>query len=100
MKSRVLPSSALQILPGLAPEAVAQRRQAVRRADLDREQVPHVARLQPAVDLLAGAGEAGLATAAQLAVPPAAEWSVYEVSDYLGCGSYGSRVVPEVECTS
>ena len=27
-------------------------------------------------------------------------WSVYEVSDYLGCGSYGSRVVPEVECTS
>ena len=28
------------------------------------------------------------------------EWSVYEVSDYLGCGSYGSRVVPEVECTS
>ena len=24
-------------------------------------------------------------------------WSVYEVSDYLGCGSYGSRVVPEVE---
>ncbi len=34
---------------------------------------PHVARLQPAVDLLAGAGEAGLATAAQLAVPPAAE---------------------------
>ncbi len=29
-----------------------------------------------------------------------AEWSIYEVSDYLGCGSYGSRVVPEVECTS
>ncbi len=28
------------------------------------------------------------------------EWSIYEVSDYLGCGSYGSRVVPEVECTS
>ena len=27
-------------------------------------------------------------------------WSIYEVSDYLGCGSYGSRVVPEVECTS
>ena len=26
--------------------------------------------------------------------------SIYEVSDYLGCGSYGSRVVPEVECTS
>ena len=23
-------------------------------------------------------------------------WSIYEVSDYLGCGSYGSRVVPEV----
>ena len=21
-------------------------------------------------------------------------WSIYEVSDYLGCGSYGSRVVP------
>ncbi len=30
----------------------------------------------------------------------AVEWSIYEVSDYLGCGSYGSRVVPEVECTS
>ena len=29
-----------------------------------------------------------------------AGWSIYEVSDYLGCGSYGSRVVPEVECTS
>ena len=28
------------------------------------------------------------------------EWSIYEVSDYLGCGSYGSRVVPEGECTS
>ena len=28
------------------------------------------------------------------------DWSIYEVSDYLGCGSYGSRVVPEVECTS
>ena len=27
-------------------------------------------------------------------------WSIYEVSDYLGCGSYGSRVIPEVECTS
>ena len=24
-------------------------------------------------------------------------WSIYEVSDYLGCGSYGSRVVPEVD---
>ena len=24
-------------------------------------------------------------------------WSIYEVSDYLGCGSYGSRVVPGVE---
>ncbi len=22
------------------------------------------------------------------------DWSIYEVSDYLGCGSYGSRVVP------
>ena len=30
----------------------------------------------------------------------AVAWSIYEVSDYLGCGSYGSRVVPEVECTS
>ena len=28
------------------------------------------------------------------------QWSIYEVSDYLGCGSYGSRVVPEGECTS
>ena len=29
-----------------------------------------------------------------------ADWSICEVSDYLGCGSYGSRVVPKVECTS
>ena len=25
---------------------------------------------------------------------PRPGWSIYEVSDYLGCGSYGSRVVP------
>ncbi len=41
-----------------------------------------------------GAGGAGLPVA------EVAAWSIYEVSDYLGCGSYGSRVVPEVECTS
>ena len=26
--------------------------------------------------------------------PQGAAWSIYEVSDYLGCGSYGSRVGP------
>ncbi len=82
---------ALQILPGLAPEAVAQRRQAVRRADLDREQVPHVARLQPAVDLLAGAGEAGLATAAQLAVPPAAELPLQAPQTLLALGGLAQQ---------
>ena len=29
------------------------------------------------------------------ALEPAEHWSIYEVSDYLGCGSYGSRVVPD-----
>ena len=49
------------------------------------------------VQLLTAQGQA-LETGQHL--PEEARWSIYEVSDYLGCGSYGSRVVPEVECTS
>ena len=63
----------LEPLPGAPLEAVAQRRQAVPLTDRDGEQLAHVARRQPARDLLAGGLDTRLAAALGLAVAPAAQ---------------------------
>ena len=47
-----------------------------------------------------GTGRTGSRACWKRAIARRSGWSIYEVSDYLGCGSYGSRVVPEVECSS
>ena len=63
----------LQLLPGAPLEAVAHLGQALLLADLDAEQIPHVPRAQPAVDLLLRAPHGRLAAAADPARAPAAQ---------------------------